>query len=81
VHEALDSFPSIMKQKPKTKNKLGVVVNTNNSSTPQTSRRLRLEDCKFKDSLGYTVKPCLKNQKQVINEVGSEYNAFYKILC
>jgi hypothetical protein len=27
-------------------------------------RRLRQEDSKFKASLGYTAKPCLKNQKK-----------------
>jgi hypothetical protein len=30
-------------------------------------RRLRQEDSEFKDSMDYTVKPCLKKQKQ--NEV------------
>jgi hypothetical protein len=28
-----------------------------------TLRRLRQKDCKFKASLGYTARPCLKNKQ------------------
>jgi hypothetical protein len=35
-------------------------------------RRWRQEDCKFKDSLGYTVSPCLKKEKERMGREGSE---------